>query len=74
MEAALGSGSGGGDMGWYLETFLEPEVAELGQNWMWQVKVIKDDISGCSSASSWNWKRIGRSDLGKRQQALFLIL
>lgn len=45
MGSALGSGSGDGDRGRYLGAFLEPELAELGQNWRQQVRkrVVKDD-------------------------------
>ena len=38
MGAVLGFSSGDGDMGRYLGAFLEPELAELGQIWIQQVK------------------------------------
>ena len=45
--------------------------ARIGRTWpklgTANERVVKDDIiSGCGSASSWKWKRIGRSDLGER--------
>lgn len=46
MVSALGFGKGDRDRGRYLGAFLEPALAELGQNWMQLVRkrVDKDDI------------------------------
>lgn len=62
MGAGLGFSSDDRDTGRYLEDFLQPDLAKLGQIWTQQVQkrvVNADTVSGLGTcANSLQWKRI----------------